>query len=247
MSEEAVMDAVETPEVDDYGVEQVVTGPSDSGAESTAQEPSIEERFAELEGKYNADQKRFDNAQQLIQRQGAELGQYRNQVSQQDQAKDPAKFLEDFADNPQQVIEQELARRESERHSQSSQNELAALQAKQQVMNFAPDIEDSIPAIQEWYREKGGEMPTNLFGNTDAAVALAELVKVRAELATLKANNSHAGAESRLDKMQAAAKRGRNVGGKSGGAVVGTRDLSSIDPTKMSDADLKTALAELSQ
>ena len=227
------------------------TGQATEPAESEAtQETEAEQPTGadEVQSQLDALQKRYDNAQQLISRQGQELGTLRPIAQKEDI--DPTKYLEDFANEPvkaqRELIQQELQNRDAQVHQQ----EMVALQSKGLVLQHVPDAESLIPQMQEWYTKHGADasfvqnLSQSIYNNVDTAVALAENIQAQAEIVELKAElaKSRGAVDGKIDRIQEIAKKGRTISaGTGGGAPDATLDTSNLS-TK-STAQLRELLS----
>jgi len=166
-----------------------------------------------LETQLNEQKKQNTNAQNLIDRQGNELGQLRNVESKPELSSD--EFLNKFADNPveaqKELLQAELDKRESAKADQQHQ----LVQNRTTVLNLVPEFESKMGGIRDWYKEKGASdefvnslTTDSLVGNVDLAVALGEIQSLKGQLAETKTKTTNV-----IDKLN---KGGAVVSAKSG-------------------------------
>lgn len=223
---------------------------AEDNVEQTTEEPTEEPKdelselrsqLESLKADLDAEKNKYSHAQSLIDRQGNELGKLRQQAEAKPEITSED-YLNKFADDPVQaqkeLLQAELDRRESAREQQEQQ----IAQNRSAVLNIVPDFDSKLDGIKDWYKEKGAssEFVSNLnsqalVGNVDLAVALGEIVNLKAQLAETKSKNKDV-----INKLNQGA---TVVSGKSGQST-GSDSTIQIpsDVTKLSDKQIAELL-----
>jgi hypothetical protein len=144
----------------------------EDGEPANESEDTQEETQETSEGTQNVDdpkkeletwKTRYDNASRTIGRQGTELHQLRQmvtQLQQQFEAKNPqddSKFLDDFIKNPRDLIAKELQRREQQTVSQNIEQQKAEQQNIDYIYQNVPDFDSLKNDILDVAKEDGIE------------------------------------------------------------------------------------------
>jgi DNA repair exonuclease SbcCD ATPase subunit len=250
---EDMFNAGETP-VDETEETQGLNNAVEDNTEETATEEEPQEtndELSELRSQLEALQQSMEskdkqilNAQDLINRQGNELGNLRKVTLEPKEEKSPEDFLNEFADDPvkaqQELIKNELEKRElarAEKEQQIAQNRSA-------VLNLVPDFESKMDSYKEWYKSKGASddfvsslSASSLYNNVDLAVALGEIQNLKGQLAETESKTTNV-----IDKLN---KGGAVVSSKSGQAASSDSTIKLAgNVADMSDKQLEAMLAK---
>ena len=237
------------PENDEQGLSPETEEGAEENAEATEDteenaEPSISDEVSQLREQMEALQKRYDDAQSFIAKQGNEIGDLRKASQQPDLNSE--EYLNKFAEDPvaaqRELLEHELSRREAE----AQQRETQVQNNKSAILKHIPEFESHLDGIREWYKGKGAsdEFIANLnmntlSGNVDLAVALGENQLLQKQLAETKSANKQV-----LSKVN---KGTSIVNGKSGYSASSDKSLNiPSDVTSLSDKQLKEMLRRAS-
>jgi septation ring formation regulator EzrA len=214
--------------------------------EGTNEEPKDElsdlrSQLESLKANLDAEKNKYSNAQSLIDRQGNEIGQLRKQSEDKPEITSE-EYLNKFADDPvkaqKELLQAELERRESAREQQEQQ----IAQNRSAVLNIVPDFDNKLSEIKEWYKDKGASSDfvdnlnsQALVGNVDLAVALGEIVNLKAQLAETKSKNTNV-----INKLN----QGSTVVSGKSGQSTGTDSTIQIpsDVTQLSDKQISELL-----
>jgi len=227
----------------EQGLGENVDG-ENASEEGTTEEPQeTNSEMSELRELIENLTKQGKNAQELISRQGNELGQLRKSAEKPMPTND--EFLDKFADNPTEALQAEMDRRDADRDNRAADEANRVSQNRADILQLVPDFDSQINGIKEWYKGKGATdqfvqsiSQDSLAGNVDLAVALGEIQTLNKQLAETKSQNSNV-----INKLN---KGGTVLSGRSG-ASAGTDSTIQVpsNVTKLSDKQLKAMMRQL--
>lgn len=224
------------------------------GAEAEdAQEPSAGQaapvdKMTELEAKVAELTKRYENATQLIGRQGQELGELR-QLRAQTEVPKPApkskeEALDDFVKDPVKAIQEEIARREFTKQQEQLAAQTIWNRNQERLAQAVPNLDSLVPTILEIAKADGVQNPTPQMWvetmRTNPEVAFLYAKRAQDRLAYAQASNKGGDV---LRKAAAATKRGPTLASATGTSPK-SASLRRSDIADLSDAQLAKLLSE---
>ena len=244
---EKIGEVLPEPDVPDQEAEVEETT---AEAETAESEPTEQDALKEQIEKLN---KSYENAQQLIARQGNELGELRKLRDEPQPEPTVDEDLEAFAKNPrefakqtyQQELQAEKARREQER---------VMVEANRQFINQRiPNFSEMMGDIREDFKSEGASdealvnLENELIGNPTTAIYVAKAIQAQKEATDLKAQLEEARKKPNefLAKIQAASRKSPSLSSKVGtSSKAKPTKLNNGDITSLSDEDLDKLISE---
>ena len=232
----------EEPEMETQGLGEQAES-EENVEEVAAEEPQeTNDELSQLKESIESLTAQYKNAQDLINRQGNELGSLRKEAAKPAPTND--EFLDQFADDPTAALQAEMDRREDIKARSVAEQEAITNQNKSAILELVPEFESQIDGIKEWYKGKGASAEfTNsltsksLSSNVDLAVALGEIQSLNKQLAETKSKNSNV-----INKLN---KGGAVLSGKSGASTSSDSTIQiPSNVTKLSDGQLRAMLKQ---
>jgi len=199
----------EPPSEETQGLGEEVSQEAETEPQAEAQ-PDVD---SQLQEQINTLTKQLENSQNMISRQGNEIGDLRKANAPEERTSE--QFLDDFAKDPEGTnraqMQAELDRREQTRAAQAE----VVASNRQAVLSIDPEFDNKITDIKTWYKDKGASQEfvnsisaNSLSQNVDLSAALSEVMSLKQQLAETKSKNT-----GMIDKIN---KGTTVVSGKSG-------------------------------
>lgn len=212
-------------------------------AEETQEPSEIETVKSELSNW----QSRYKNLEEVIGRQGKELGELRKIKKQTESTPESEQeFLDKFIKSPKQALEEELGRRESEAGEQQRQ----AQEFKQNNRNFVysavPNMDKLSETILQLAKEDGIEnanmemLNETVISDPMLAIAYAKRALLKQEIESLRSKNG--------DTLKKIASNSRKTQPLTGTHSANTKEeISRKDVRNLSTEEIRARLKELGQ
>jgi chromosome segregation ATPase len=232
----------EDPEMESQGLGEQTESEEEVVEESAEEPQETNDELSQLKESIESLKSQYKNAQDLINRQGNELGALRKEAAKPAPTND--EFLDQFADDPTAALQAEMDRREEEKLSKAAEQEAMTNQNRNAILELVPEFDSHIDGIKEWYKGKGASSDfvnslstKSLASNVDLAVALGEIQTLNKQLAETKSKNSNV-----INKLN---KGGAVLSGKSGASTSSDSTIQiPSNVTKLSDGQLRAMLKQ---